>query len=81
MKTMKWMSQKAITLTAVTLLAAGGNADMVGYSADTAVDTRTLARMVAMDEKPLDSRSYTLDWSIAVPLNTKQIIGTVIVIM
>jgi len=78
MKTMKWMSWKMVMLAAVTLLAAGGGAETVGYSADTAVDTRSLSQVVAVDNKPLDSRSYTADWSAAGRLNTKRIMGTMI---
>ena len=78
MKTMKRMSRKTVMLAAVTLLAAGGGAETVGYSADTAVDTRSLSQVVAVDNKPLDSRSYTADWSAAGRLNTKRIMGTMI---
>jgi len=66
------------TLAAVTLLAAGGGAETVAYSIDTPVDTRSLSQVVAADDKPLDSRSYTADWSVAGRLNTKRIMGTMI---
>lgn len=82
MKTIKWMSKKKIAFVIVILLAVGvGVASTgVGYSMDTAVDTRTLSRVVAEEDKPLDSRSYTIDWSVASALNTKRIISTLILI-
>lgn len=78
MKTMKRMSRKTITLAAVTLLAAGGGAETVAYSSEIAVDTRSLSQVVAVDNNPLDSRSYTADWSVAGRLNTKRIMGTMV---
>ena len=65
-------------LAAVILLAVGGGAETVGYSADTAVDTRSLSRVAAVEDKALDSRSYTADWSAAGTLNTKRIVGTMV---
>ncbi|MEI6647718.1 MAG: hypothetical protein WCP12_16900 [bacterium] len=78
MKTMKRMSRKTVALAAVTLLAAGGGAETVSYSSEIAVDTRSLSQVVAVDNKPLDSRSYTIDWSVAGTLNTKRIMGTMV---
>ncbi len=78
MKTMKRMSRKTITLAAVTLLAAGGGAETVAYSSEIAVDTRSLSRVTAVDDTPLDSRSYTADWSEEGTLNTKRMFGSMI---
>ena len=67
-------------LAAVTLLAAGGGAETVGYSVETALDTRSLSQATAVEDKALDSRSYTANWSAAGKLNTKRIMGTMIVV-
>ncbi|MFA7174265.1 MAG: hypothetical protein WC340_12815 [Kiritimatiellia bacterium] len=81
MKAMKWMNKNTVTLVAALLLAvSSGVADVVVYSVGTAVDTRTQSRIAAQEDKPVDSRSYTIDWSIAGTLNTKKIIGTILVI-
>ena len=63
------------------LAVSSGAADVfVGYSSEVDLDTRTQSRVVAEEDKPLDSRSYTIDWSIAGTLNTKRIIGTQLLI-
>ncbi|MFA7172936.1 MAG: hypothetical protein WC340_05900 [Kiritimatiellia bacterium] len=89
MKTMKWMSQRVSMLAvAVTLLAVGSGATEVttdgtnswNWSVHIDLDTRTMSRVVDVDDKSLDSRSYTIDWSIAGTLNTKRIIGTTILV-
>jgi len=67
-------------LAAVTLLAAGGGAETVGYSVETALDTRSLSQATAVEDKALDSRSYTEKWSAAGRLNTKRIMGTMIMV-
>ena len=83
MKTTKWMSKGTSMLAATLLLLAvsSGAADVfVGYSSEVDLDTRTMSRVLDVDAKPLDSRSYTIDWSIAGTLNTKKIIGTILLI-
>ena len=82
MKTTKWMSKGTSMLAAAVLLASSAGAvDPVSdVSEATAVDTRTMSRVLDVDDKPLDSRSYTIDWSIAGTLNTKKIIGTILLI-
>lgn len=82
MKTTKWMSKGTSMLAAAVLLASSAGAvDPVSdVSEATAVDTRTMSRVLDVDDKPLDSRSYTIDWSIAGTLNTKKIIGTTLLI-
>ena len=63
------------------LASSAGAVDPVSdVSEATAVDTRTMSRVLDVDDKPLDSRSYTIDWSIAGTLNTKKIIGTILLI-
>ena len=63
------------------LAVSSGAADVVvGYSSEVDVDTRTQSRLVAEEDKPVDSRSYTIDWPIAGTLNTKRIIGTTILV-
>ena len=82
MKTIKWINQTTVTLAALVLLtsSAGAVDPVFDVSDETAVDTRTMSRVAAEDDKPLDSRSYTIDWSIAVKLNTKKIIGILLLV-
>ena len=89
MKTIKWMSKKTVMLAAAVLLlavssgaaeAATDGTNSWNWSVYNDLDTRTMSRVVDVDDKPLDSRSYTIDWSIAGTLNTKRIIGTTILI-
>ncbi|MDD2600874.1 MAG: hypothetical protein PHO37_16900 [Kiritimatiellae bacterium] len=76
MKTIKWI--KAVTLVAVLLLAVSSKATdaVAGYSGEVELDTRSMSRVLDVDAKPIDSRSYTIEWSIVGTLNTKKIIGT-----
>jgi|GEM_PF-1192634 len=67
-----------ILLAAGTLLTGTICAEMTEMSDVTSLDTRSLSQVVAVDNKPLDSRSYTADWSAAGRLNTKRIMGTMI---
>lgn len=84
MKTMKWISKGTSMLAAAVLLLAVSSAAEVttdgtnswNWSVYNDLDTRTMSRVLAVDDKPVDSRSYTTDWSIAGTLNTKKIIGT-----
>ena len=88
MKTMNWISKGTSMLAATVLLLAVSSAAEVttdgtnswNWSVYNDLDTRTMSRVVDVDDKPLDSRSYTIDWSIAGTLNTKRIIGTTILI-
>ncbi|MFA7173953.1 MAG: hypothetical protein WC340_11170 [Kiritimatiellia bacterium] len=89
MKIMKNISQKTITLAAVTLLAVSGGAtepttdgtNSWNWSAvNIDLDTRTMSRVAALADEELDSRSYTAAWSLAGELNTKRIIGTLFLI-
>ncbi len=67
---------------AITLLAGLANADgpwtCESESAVT-VDTRSLSQVATADDNALDTRSYTVDWSEARKLNTKKIIGTMVI--
>ncbi len=88
MKTMKWMNKKTSMLAAaVMLLAVSSGAEVTtdgtnswNWSVNIDLDTRTMSQVVDVDDKPLDSRSYTIDWSVEGSLNTKRIIGTLILI-
>lgn len=83
MKTMKWISKGTNMLAAAVMLlavSAGALEPVSALSGAAAVDTRTMSRVLDVDDKPLDSRSYTIDWSIAGTLNTKKIIGTILLI-
>lgn len=76
------MIQNTIILAIVALVAVSGGATgpVEGFSADTPLDTRTMSRVAAVEDKSVDSRSYTVDWSIAGTLNTKKIIGTMFLV-
>jgi len=79
---MKKISGMMFFLTAIILLAGrvGATVPSTAVSDDVLLDTRTLSRGVAAEDKSLDSRSYTVDWSEAAMLNTKPIISTLILI-
>lgn len=80
--TIKRKNGMRAALAAGTLIALGvGATDTVtvtAESADVALDTRSLSRVTALEEDDLDTRSYTVDWSEARTLNTKKIMGTLL---
>jgi hypothetical protein len=49
-------------------------------SGEAALDTRTLCAAVLADDTELDSRSFTVDLSDGIGLNTKRIVGTAILV-
>jgi hypothetical protein len=49
-------------------------------SAETSVDTRTCGLGVPEEAGALDSRGFTVDWSDDILLNTKRIIGTMMLL-
>ena len=82
MKTIKQTNGMMALLAAGTLLATGVGATVTNIlcSAETTLDTRSLSQAVVFEDQDLDSRSYTIDWSEESTLNTKKIVGTVILI-
>ena len=70
-----------ILLAAGMLLAGTICAEVTGASAITSLDTRSLTQAAVVEDKNLDSRSYTIDWSQAGRLNTKKIVGTLLLVL
>jgi len=69
-----------ILLAVGTLLAGTICAEVTGLSEVTPLDTRSLTQAVLVADGDLDSRSYTVDWSQAGRLNTKKIVGTLLLL-
>ena len=82
MKTIKQTNGMMALLAAGTLLATGVGATVtnVAFSAEMPLDTRSLSQAVVFEDKNLDSRSYTIDWSEESILNTKKIVGTLLLL-
>ena len=49
-------------------------------SSEALLDTRSISAVADAEERDLDTRSFTTDWSAAQRLNTKKIVGTTIVV-
>ena len=77
MKTTKGM---LAALAAGTLLAGLAGAEVTAVSDAAAVDTRSLSAVADVDDQDLDTRSFTVDWSLPHRLNTKRILGTMILL-
>ncbi len=61
------------------LLAGWAGAQMSAVSDyDVPLDTRSFSSVAMVTDKEVDTRTYTADWSAARKLNTKKIIGTII---
>jgi hypothetical protein len=67
-------------LAAGTLLAGLAGAQVSAVSDDAPLDTRSLSVTAAEAEQILDTRTHTVDWSEARTLNTKKIVGTMILV-
>lgn len=67
-------------LAAGALLAGLAGAEVSAVSSDAPLDTRSLSIVTDAEERDLDTRSFTTDWSAAQRLNTKKIVGTTIVV-
>ena len=63
---------------ALALMAPAVNAEMSAVSADTPLDTRSLSAVTNLADEEMDTRTHTVDWSAAGRLNTKKIVGTMI---
>jgi hypothetical protein len=54
---------------------------VAAFSSETDVDTRTFSAGLPEEDGALDSRGFTVDWSDNdVTLNTKQIVGTMLLL-
>ena len=60
------------------MLAAGVGAEATALSEETSLDTRSLSAVASVEDAAADTRTHTVDWSAARKLNTKKIIGTMI---
>ena len=80
MKTMKRARTAVFALAAAALLAGIAGAEVTALSEDAALDTRSLSAVAAIEDEALDTRSFTVDWSAARRLNTKRIIGTMMLL-
>jgi len=78
MKTTKRTSGMMAALAAGTLLAGLAGAEVTAVSDAAAVDTRSLSAVADVDDQDLDTRSFTVDWSLPHRLNTKRILGTML---
>jgi hypothetical protein len=76
------MANTAAALAAAALLAGSGLAEApaIAASNELALDTRTLSVAVLTEDAGLDSRSFTVDLSDDIRLNTKKIVGTAILV-
>ena len=56
------------------------SAEVSAVSSEAPLDTRSISAVADAEERDLDTRSFTTDWSAARRLNTKKIVGTTIVV-
>ena len=73
-------TERMMLALAAVLLAGLAGAEVTAVSDAAALDTRSLSRVTDVEEQELDTRSHTTDWSAAQRLNTKKIVGTMIVV-
>ncbi len=74
---MKTVNGMMAALAAGALLA---GAEVTAVSEDAALDTRSLSAVADESDQGLDTRSFTVDWSEARKLNTKRILGTMMLL-
>jgi len=73
------MNMMTVALAAAGLLLAGwAGAQVSDVSENVALDTRSHSAVANVTDQDLDTRTYTEEWSAARKLNTKKIIGTLI---
>ena len=60
------------------LLAGWAGAQVSAVSEETALNTRSLSAVAAVEDEEMDTRTHTEDWSSARKLNTKKIVGTML---
>ncbi|MDD4101904.1 MAG: hypothetical protein PHU80_04650 [Kiritimatiellae bacterium] len=63
---------------ALALMASGAGAEATALSGEASLDTRSLSAIAAAEDSSADTRTHTVDWSAAGKLNTKKILGTMI---
>ena len=76
MKTVLFSGASAV----VGLLAYQAAAEVSSVSAEAAVDTRLTSKVASVDQSVVDSRSYTVNWSLPRHLNTKKTGGTLVLL-
>lgn len=77
---MKTVNGMMAALAAGALLAGLAGAEVSAVSSEALLDTRAISAVADAEERDLDTRSFTTDWSAAQRLNTKKIVGTTIVV-
>ncbi len=77
---MKTANRMVFALAVVALLVRLAGAAVTAVSDTALLDTRSLSTVTDIEEQDLDTRSHTMDWSEARRLNTKEIVGTTIVV-
>ncbi|MDD3538302.1 MAG: hypothetical protein PHH65_08585, partial [Eubacteriales bacterium] len=63
---------------ALALLASGAGAEATALSGETLLDTHSISAIAAAEDQAADTRTHTVDWSDARKLNTKKIVGTML---
>ena len=79
---MKTTKETALVLvTGVLLTMAVSAADPVSeVSGEVSLNTCSLSSVTAVEDEELDTRSFTVDWSTARQLNTKKIVGALLLL-
>ena len=77
-KTMRRMAITAAFAATVALLAGLAGAEVSEVSDEARLDTRSVSAETDAEDEALNTRSFVSDWSAARKLNTKKIVGTLI---
>ncbi len=77
---MRTVNGMMAALAAGALLAGLAGAEVSAVSSEALLDTRSISAVADAEKRDLDTRSFTTDWSAAQRLNTKKIVGTMIVV-
>lgn len=77
---MKMTNGMLLVLAVAALLAPDTGAEVTAVSDDATLDTRSLSAVADATDKTLDARSFTMEWSEARKLNTKKIVGTMVLV-
>ncbi len=77
---MKTTNGMLLLLAVAALLASDTGAAVTAVSDDATLDTRSLSTAADEMDQGLDSRSFTVEWSEAHKLNTKKIVGTMVLV-
>lgn len=80
MSTRQTTNGMLLVLAVAALLASDTGAAVTGVSDDATLDTRGLSTAADEMDQSLDSRSFTVEWSEAHKLNTKKIVGTMVLV-